>query len=356
MKLGLGLYRQMLTQRNYNFAKQLGVTHIIAHLVDYFKDDPRLPGKTDNGWGATQGRKEDWSVEKLRALKDEIEASGLTLAGIENFDPIHWHDVLLDGPKRDEQIDFIKTIIRNMGEVGIPVMGYNFSIAGVWGWRQGPFARGGAESVGLVESDIVGDHPIPNGMVWNMIYDQDAPEGFLEPVTHEQLWQRVEHFLSEIIPVAEEAGVKLAAHPDDPPMPTMRGHARLIHQPKYYDRLFNLVPSAHNTAEFCAGTVSEMGDNDIYDIIDRYSKRNKIGYVHMRNVVGSVPNYNEVFIDEGDIDILRVLEILHKNNYQGVITPDHTPQMDCEGSWHAGMAYAIGYLKAGLKQLEKAGE
>src|SRR5581483_5111872 len=110
----------------------------------------------------------------------------------------------------------LKTIIRRVGEAGIPIIGYNFSIAGVAGRVTGPFARGGALSVGMNGSL---DTPVPNGMVWNMIYDAGASPGSLPETTVDQLWKRVGDFLEACLPVAEEAGVRLAAHPDDPPMP-----------------------------------------------------------------------------------------------------------------------------------------
>jgi mannonate dehydratase len=179
MKLGHGLYRHMLTQENFRFAKQAGVTHIVAHLTDYFKETPRLPAADSRGggWGVTNNRDKLWTYEELRDLRAAINAEGLEIAAIENFDPSHWYDILLDGPRKKEQLENLKIMIRNMGRAGIPVMGYYFSLAGVWGWVNGPFARGGAESVGFVEQSAPKPTPIPNGQVWNMVYDPDAPSG-----------------------------------------------------------------------------------------------------------------------------------------------------------------------------------
>jgi len=282
----------------------------------------------------------------LIQLPKNVEAEGLQLEAIENFDPAHWHDVLLDGPKKRQQLENVKTIIRRLGKAGIPVMGYNFSLAGVCGRVTGPFARGGAVSVGM---DGPFDAPIPNGMVWNMVFDANAPKGIIPSITHEQLWERVAYFLDEIIPVAEEAGVKMAAHPDDPPMPTMRAQPRLVCQPRLYQRLLDLKPSPANALEFCLGSLAEMTEGDIYQTVEQYSKQGKLAYVHFRNVTGKVPHYKETFVDEGDIDMLRVLRILKKNNFDGVLIPDHTPQITCDAPWHAGMAYALGYMRAALQ-------
>jgi mannonate dehydratase len=353
MKLGLGLYRHMLTTENFRFAKQAGATHIVAHLVDYFNTGPRIPTTTDTGWGVSDNRGQLWTLAELRTLKAAINAEGLELAAIENFDPSHWHDILLDGPRKPEQMEDIKTIIRRLGQVGIPCMGYNFSIAGVWGHVQGPWARGGAESVAFQGPDGPAEVEIPNGMVWNMVYDPAAPSGTIGTVTPEQLWQRLADFLQEVVPVAEEAGVRLAAHPDDPPMPTIRNTARLVYQPDYYQKLLDLQPSYYNGLEFCLGSLAEMTEGNLYEVIDQYSRQDRVSYVHCRNVRGKVPHYHEVFIDEGDIDVVRALRILHRNGFDGVVIPDHTPDLNCAAPWHAGMAYALGYLKAILTILDQ---
>ena len=357
MKLGLGLYKHMLTPDNFAFAKQAGATHIIAHLVDYFRggghagpDDQ--PTGTDWGWGLAGDPDRLWSLEELITLRHNVEAAGLTLEAIENFDPAHWHDILLDGPQRARHIENVKAILRRMGDAGIPIMGYNFSIAGVAGRTKGPDARGGAPAVGM-EGPY--DLPMPQGMAWNMVVDPTAPQRPPVPVpstTPEQLWSRLERFLNEVLPVAEKAGVRLALHPDDPPLPTIRGQPRLVYQPRLYQRVLDLNPSPANALEFCVGTLAEMTDGDIYEVVDQYSCQNRLGYVHLRNVRNKVPHYKETFIDDGVVDVLRVLAILRKNQFDGVIIPDHAPQMSCAAPWHAGMAYALGYLKAGIQSLE----
>jgi mannonate dehydratase len=280
MKLGIGLYRHMLTPAHFRFARQIGCSHVVAHLVDY---------------------------------------SG--------------------SPGGDASA--------NNQPVGSRTGGW-----GVAGRVTGPFARGGAESVGVEGVDQI---PIPLGMVWNMIYDQHAPLGTLPPITSEELWQRLTRFLQEMLPVAEEAGVVLAAHPDDPPAPTLRGTPRLVYQPHLYQKLLDIRPSASHALEFCLGTIAEMTEGNVYDATDRYSAQGKLAYVHFRNVRGTMPRYHEVFIDEGDIDVLRILGILKKNRYAGILIPDHTPLVECGAPWHAGMAYATGYMRAALRVIEEGG-
>lgn len=354
MKLGLGLYRHMLTRENFQFARQCGATHIVAHLVDYFRGgvgNPRenQPTGTALGWGLAGDPGRLWTLHELVSLRREVEAADLKLEAIENFDPAHWHDVLLNGPRCGEQIENVKTIIRRMGQAGIPIMGYNFSLAGVAGRTSGPYARGGALSVGM-EGPV--DDPMPRGMVWNMTYDANAMPGEEPAVSSDELWRRAGAFLAEVAPVAEEVGVRLAAHPDDPPMPAIRGQPRLVYQPRLYQKLIDLNPSRANCLEFCIGSLAEMTEGDIYEAVEQYGRSGRIAYVHFRNVRGKVPDYKETFVDDGDVDMIRVVRILKRSGFDGVLIPDHTPQMACSAPWHAGMAYAMGYMRAVLKEVD----
>ena len=362
MKVGLGLYRHMLTRDYYDFARQAGCTHVVVHLVDYFNQGTTNPrhgqptGAKYDPWGVAGDPEKLWTVAELKRLRHQLEDAGLVVAAIENLDPAHWYDILLDGPHRPMHIENVKTIIRRMGEAGIPILGYNFSLAGVCGRVTTTAGRGKALTVGM--DGPADDEPVPNGVVWNMIYDQNAPPGVLPPVSHDELWRRVQRFLEDVLPVAEQSGVRLAAHPDDPPMPTMRGQPRLVFQPHMYQRLLDLVPSPSNALELCVGTIAEMTEGSVYEAVDHYSAQGKIAYLHLRNVIGKVPHYRETFIDEGDVDMIRILSILKRNLFDGVIIPDHTPQMSCAAPWHAGMAHTLGFIlavKAMLQSSSSAG-
>jgi mannonate dehydratase len=198
-------------------------------------------------------------------------------------------------------------------------------------------------------------------MVWNMVYDIDqfnaaqqagAPDSYLPPVTHDEIWRRYRAFLDEMIPVAEEAGVRLAIHPDDPPLPTLRGMARLVTRPDDFAKVLDVNPSPANALEFCVGTVAEMPGSDVYATVDRYSKLGRIAYVHFRNVRGKAPHYYETMVDEGETDMVEVMRILYRNGFDGVMIPDHTPLLECAAPWHAGMAYTLGYMRAALKLIQ----
>ncbi|MFQ3619724.1 MAG: mannonate dehydratase [Spirochaetales bacterium] len=352
MKLGFGLYHYMLNDDYYQFARQCGATHAVVHLVDYFykgsghTSAENQPVGDQRGWGEAGATRHLWTYEYFLHLQNSLARHGLILEAIENFDPADWHDVLLDGPRKHEQIARLKQIVQDAGRAGIRIIGYNFSLAGVAGRITGPFARGNALSVGM-NGPV--DEPIPKGMVWNMVYDKNAPQEFLPEISHEELWKRLEFFLSELLPVAEKAGVILALHPDDPPLERVRRQPRLVYRPELYQRLIDRFPSPSVGLEFCLGTLAEMTEGNIYETVQHYVSQGKVAYIHFRNVRGKVPYYKEVFIDEGDVDMRKVIRLLRALQYDGVLIPDHTPQMTCAAPWHAGMAFAMGYMKALLE-------
>ena len=357
MRLGFGLYRNMLNEDYYRFAKQCGATDIIVHLCDYGEKSQVDANKVNqpvgdkDGWGIAD-HSDVWSLDELINIRKELEAYDLSFYGVENFDPAQWHDILLDGPKRDEQLLQAQEQIKIFAEAGIKVFGYNFSIGGVAG-RETLTTRGGAVAVGLNGVSEAIEKPLPKGMVWNMVYDSDA-QGVLETITSDQLWHRLEVFLKSVIPTAEKYGLILAAHPDDPPLAMVRQQPRLVYRHHSYQRLIDLVPSTSNQLELCVGTLSEMQDDDLYKSIEKYAVQNKVAYVHLRNVAGKVPNYTETFLDDGDIDVGRVLRVLNDTGFEGVIIPDHAPQMTCQAPWHSGMAFAMGYLRSKIESVTGA--
>lgn len=352
MKLGLGLHRARISRENFRFARQAGCTHVVVHLVERRRDG--LPAWADEFcFGRTTARGAVWSFEELAAVKKLANAEGLQLEAIENIDPSFWCDILLDGPRRKQQFEALKNLIRDMGRLQIPVLGYNFSLAGVWGRTEKPVARGDAVVPVFEEGHPLQDQPLPRGVLNNIVYEPEAEPGFIAPVSREGLWRRLGGFLRELVPVAEAEGVRLAAHPDDPPVPTLRQTPRLLYQAQHLDQLLELVPSPSNALQFCVGTIQEMSGSNIYEAAERYARRRAIAYVHCRNVAGKVPNYRETFVDEGDVDMLGLLGVLHRNGFDGVVIPDHAPQMTCGAPWHAGMAHALGYLRAALEAIEE---
>lgn len=348
MIIALGLQlKDLQDDKQLAFAKQIGAEGIVAHLVDYKGINLSFGTLKDTSYQLkSEANLEIWSTDSLKRLVQRVESFGLRLVGIENFDPGLWYDVLLGGPKREEQIENVKTCIRNAASVGIRTIHYNFSLAGIWGWHKGPYARGGASSIAFKSGSMNHDQPIPKGMVWNMYYEEPTDEiAFQEDTDHEELWERVNYFLQEVLPTAEECQVKLAAHPDDPPVDYLRGSARLINKTSKFGKLINLKESPSNGINFCLGTVQEMEGDNVCQTLEELLTEDKVHIIHFRNVKGKVPDYYEVFPDEGDLNMKRIVEILERHNYHGIIMPDHTPEVTCDAPWHAGMAYTMGYLK-----------
>lgn len=333
MKMGLGFYPSIYNEDTLSFAKQIGVSHIMIHI-------PSADMLPSSKYGF-------WSEDDLKAMVGQVEDHGLKLEAIENFQPAHWHHILTAGPKREQQMENVKMIIRNMGRAGIPIMGYNFSLAAVAGRKMLPYARGGALSpVYDRDADENFDKPLPNGFVWGQQVEE--AEGNMGDVSLEEMWERYDWFMERILPVAQECNVKLAIHPDDPPVPVMRRVNRLMVNVDRYDESFAKHPSDYNMVEFCQGTFTEMPYNDdyVYDAIDHFTKMNKIAYVHFRNVRGKLPKYYEEFIDTGDVDMIRALTLYRDNGFKGMIIPDHVPTMAVKEPWTTGVAYTIGYMRA----------
>ncbi len=347
VRVGLSLHGAMLSEAGARFAAQLGVRDVVVHLTDYTRDAQPASYLT-GGVGPILGDCTGaalWTYDRMAECVAMLDRYGLRIAALENISPNFWSDILLDGPARQAQCDALAQVVRDAGRAGIPVIGYNFSLAGVWGWRRKPVARGGAVTAVFAAAEIEADSPLPDGMLMNMRYRPEMTGAAPQTVDDETLWHRFEWFLRALVPVAEAAGVRLAAHPDDPPVDRLRGTARLVNRHEKYDRLIATVPSPANALEFCIGSLAEM-PGDIYETTRRFARQGSIAYVHFRNVRGKVPNYHESFVDDGDVDMARIVRILHDEGFDGVLVPDHVPDLSCPAPWHAGHAYTVGYMKA----------
>ncbi len=351
MKLAAIFHRSFISRDNFRFARQAGCTHLVLHLVERVQGLP-MPHADDFCFGFTRARGQMWSYGEIEAIQRMAVEEGLEIEALENLDPSFLCDIMLDGPGKQQQVESLKGLLRTMGRLEIPLLGYDFSLAGVWGRVNGPFARGQAIAPAYIQNELPEQRPLSRGTLNNLVYDPDASSGTIPPISHNELWERLTYFLRELIPVAEEEGVRLAAHPDDPPVPMLRQTPRILYEPIGMQRLLDAVPSQSNTLRLCAGTVQEMPEVDVYEVAERFSRQGAISYVHCRNVRGKVPHYTEVFIDEGDIDFFRLIKTLRINGFDGAIIPDHTPQMNCNAPWHAGMAHALGYLRAVITAVE----
>lgn len=336
MKVGLGFDElELFTDDTLSFAKQIGVSHVMVHVPDR-----SVMPHTDEGY---------WTREDLGALVRRIESHGMRLESLENFAPEHWYEVLLATSGREKQMDNLKRTIENVGRAGIPIIGFNFSIAAVTGRKLLPMSRGGARApVFELENSIDFHKPAPLGYAWGRQIIDPPPPGDQGFVSEAEMWERLDYFLERALPVAEEFGVTLAAHPEDPPVPVMRQISRLLISAERFDELFRRHPSKRCQMQFCQGTFTEMpyGENYVYDSIDHFTKLDRVAYVHLRNVRGKLPNYYEDFIDCGDIDMMRAMKIYQDNGFTGMFIPDHVPFPSVGEPWIAGVAYTIGYMRA----------
>ena len=276
-----------------------------------------------------------WEFQDLLHMRTLVDSYGLTLYAIENM-PRDFYDKIRHGlPGRDEQIEKVIKTVENMGRAGIPVLGYDWVLVGVWRTEYSPTGRGGAR-VSKYDHEQAKNAPVfEHGE-----FDDDT------------MWENFAYFLKAVVPAAEEAGVKLALHPDDPPVPSIRGTARIFRSTEAYKRVIETVPSPSNVLEFCQGTVSEwcQTPEEVYEAIRYFASRDKIAYVHFRNVRGVVPKFEETFIDEGKVDMLEAVKAYKESDFDGVLIVDHTPGIIGDTRWgHRGRAYGIGYIKALLK-------
>ena len=273
-----------------------------------------------------------WSKKELVKLKLSIESYNLQLSAIENV-PTHFYDhIMLNGPKKNMQIENMIQNIENMADVGIPNFGYNWMPSHVW--RTNPrHIRGGAIATA---------------------FDYESAKNY--PLTHDreysedEMWESLEEWIKIITPIAEKKNIRLGIHPCDPPVEKLGGIPQLLRSFESYKRLIVIVDSPSNGIEFCQGTFSEMEDakdGGIYEMIDYFSSRKKILYVHFRNVSGTVPKFNEEFINSGYVDMHKAMNIYLKNGFDSFFIDDHVPQTNHDTEWgHAGRAFANGYIQA----------
>ena len=256
----------------------------------------------------------------------------MQLSAIENV-PTHFYDhIMLNGPNKNMQIENMIQNIENMADVGIPIFGYNWMPSHVW--RTNPrHIRGGAIATA---------------------FDYESAKNY--PLTHDreysedEMWESLEEWIKIITPIAEKKNIRLGIHPCDPPVEKLGGIPQLLRSFESYKRLIEIVDSPSNGIEFCQGTFSEMEDakdGGIYEMIDYFSSRKKILYVHFRNVSGTVPKFNEEFINSGYVDMHKAMNIYLKNGFDSFFIDDHVPQTNHDTEWgHAGRAFANGYIQA----------
>lgn len=291
----------------------------------------------------------DWSVESLTGLRQRIESFGIKLDCVPlpmssvEISRAEMPEILLaKDPARDRAIEDICTMIRNCGKAGIPMVKYNLSFIGVVR-TQATIGRGGANLSTF-------DYAKAN---------KELPLTEAGRVTADIYWDRINYFLKRVVPVADEAKVKIACHPQDPRMPAgsgWRGIDTVLGTPEGLRRFVETMPSKYHGLNFCQGTVAEMLEKpgeQIYDVIRDLGGRGKIFNVHFRNIRGGFLNFQETFPDDGDVDMPRALRVYREIGYDGLIMPDHVPQIVGDPNGQKAFAFCFGYIQALLQQLRR---
>ena len=317
------------TDQDLNFFALLGVEWVTASGpgAPYFSDEGRVVPVRGNE------AEPPWKEEQIRRLKDRVESFGLKLGNLMLHD---FREAILGRPGAEQAIENVQESIRVAGKVGIPVVEYNwYGLRAMGGYFRKP-GRGGSLLVG---------HD----------YDRSRNLPVLEDVgehTAEQLWSRYERFLKAVVPVAERAGVRLAVHPNDPPVPKFRGVEQILGSVEGLRRVCETVRSPYNGITFDTGVTREMGADPVANI-KWFGGRGQINHVHFRNVLLEVPRqkYTETFIDAGDNDMIACLRALNGTGYSHLLHPDHVPEYPGDPGQHTGWGYAVGQMKAMLRQL-----
>jgi mannonate dehydratase len=265
-------------------------------------------------------------VSYFAKMSHLAEGHGLKLQNIAIKGP---DEITLGRPNKDHEIERLKQMIGAMGKVGIPTLGYNFKPIGNFR-TDNTYGRGGAAYSTFNYDQLM----------------QTPPQVPDKSIDERTLWTNMDYFLKEIIPVAEENNVRMALHPDDPPIPEpIGGAARIVSTLDQYKRIFDIVDSPSNAMLFCQGCVTEMGV-DVYEAIREIGKMEKIVYVHFRNVKGSPRNFQEVFLDEGDVDMVKAMKVYKEVGFNGPFMMDHTPGIPGDVKGREGHAFATGYIRA----------
>jgi mannonate dehydratase len=314
------------TDTDLRFLAAYGINHICS----------ALPSRTMDA---------NWSVEGLQRLRARVENAGIKLDMVplplssSSINRAESPNIMLGrSPQRDREIDNICQMIRNAAKAGIPAVKYNLTILGVVRTERTP-GRGGASYSTFVYGNARQEPPLT-----------EAGE-----VSEEMMWDRITYFLKKVVPVAEECKVRICCHPHDPGMPRgkpFRGVHRVLGSVDGLKRFVDIMPSAYHGLNFCQGTVAEMLEKpgtEIFDVIRYFGSRGKIFNVHFRNIKGGFLNFQETFPDNGDVDMIRALRVYKEVGYDGMIMPDHVPQITGAPSGAQAFAFAFGYIQAAIQ-------
>jgi mannonate dehydratase len=291
---------------------------------------------------------DSWTVAAIEKLKKKVESYGMSLDMLAlplSSRPISRAEnpniLLGKSPERDREIDAICAMIRAAGQAGVPALKYNMTLLGVVRTERTP-GRGGASYS-------------------TFVYDkakQDPQMTEAGPVSADAMWERISYFLKRVIPVATEHKVRMACHPNDPPMPIdkgFRGVQCVLGSVEGLKKFVEIQASPYHGLNFCQGTICEGLENpgqEIFEVIRYFGTRKKIFNVHFRNIRGKFLNFQETYPDEGDVDMFRALQVYKEVGYDGMIMPDHMPQTVGDSNGRQAFAFGYGYIKALIQAVD----
>ena len=299
---------------------------------------------------------ETLGVQFLTDLRLRVADAGLTLYDVAYPALIRSDKIHLALPGRDEAIGEFKNFVSNVGHAGIKAIAFIWSPTPVWTSGTGECRAARCRRVDL---DEMLKRPFTHGREY----------------TEDEIWDNFNYFLREVIPVAEEADVRLALHPSDPPVPSLGGIPSLIHSFEDYERAFEMADSPYLGMEFCAGCCLEGGEafGDMFQAIPHFNSEGRIIIVNFRNVSSPLPRFSETFVDAGYMDMYPLMKAFVEVGYQGTMILDHTPRFsrtpsrdsdDDHPDYYAlaaplrriardsEKAYAIGYMRALMERAE----
>ena len=298
----------------WQLCKQMGIDHAIAKLA------PELTGEASID-----------DYDSFARSKSIFEDQGFQLYGLEG-DQFDMHRIKLGLPGREDDIIKYQKMLENMGRLNVPILCYNFMATGWYRTDHALPERGGAIVSGF-----------------NYEYSKRKPISQWGTFSEDQIWDNYQWFLEQVIPVAEANNVKMALHPDDPPISPVSGVGRILTSAAAIDRALSLSDSPSHGLTFCQGTFTTMNEN-AFGMIQKYGKKGKIFYVHIRDVVGRPDNFQETFHDNGPTDMFKFMQAYKEIGFDGPLRSDHVPTMAGENNVHVGYEmkgslFGIGYIK-----------
>jgi mannonate dehydratase len=330
------------TALNMLYLKELGVKWISS--ADITPETATIEGFTK--------MREQWQAGGFRVYNESarIAPNGKAVINVP--------EIVLNLPGRDERIEEFQNYLRYLGESGIPYMTYGFEGNGNW--------RSGTATLprGYVASDCDISSPNFHGG-WNgTIYKEPLSNGRV--FSREEIWENYTYFMKKVVPVAEESGVRIGIHPDDPPVPVLAGVPRIFTSFEGYKRAIEIANSPNVGVCLCVGSWLEGGPRmgaDPVEVIKYFGARKKLFKIHFRNVNSPLPHFTETLMDDGYYDMYKVMAALVEVGFDGIVIPDHIPELGAATGRSIGggepadgrarprpcLAYSIGYLNATLK-------